>query len=60
CDLAARSVIDGMASQMGDAGFDIGAMEDLPVEELPAEEPAAAEAAPVEPAAEEQQKAAEA
>ncbi|MEM6354428.1 MAG: 30S ribosomal protein S2 [Pseudomonadota bacterium] len=60
CDLAARSVIDGMASQMGDAGFDIGAMEDLPVEELPAEEPAAAEAAPVEPAVEEQQKAAEA
>ncbi|MEL6767588.1 MAG: 30S ribosomal protein S2 [Pseudomonadota bacterium] len=61
CDLAARSVIDGMASQMGDAGFDLGEMEDLPVEELPAEEAApAAEAEAVEPAAEEQQKAAEA
>ncbi|MEL7172354.1 MAG: 30S ribosomal protein S2 [Pseudomonadota bacterium] len=61
CDLAARSVIDGMASQMGDAGFDLGEMEDLPLEELPAEEAApVAEGAAVEPAAEEQQKAAEA
>ncbi|MEM8820937.1 MAG: 30S ribosomal protein S2 [Pseudomonadota bacterium] len=65
CDLAARSVIDGMASQMGDAGFDIGAMEELPEEVLPEEAPpeAVAEAPasePVEPAAEEAQKAAEA
>ncbi|MEM7499159.1 MAG: 30S ribosomal protein S2 [Pseudomonadota bacterium] len=61
CDLAARSVIDGMASQMGDAGFDIGAMEEPTVEELPAEAaPAPAADAPApEPAAEEQQKAAE-
>ncbi|MEO1276171.1 MAG: 30S ribosomal protein S2, partial [Pseudomonadota bacterium] len=59
CDLAARSVIDGMASQMGDAGFDLGEMEDLPLEELPAEEAApVAEGEAVEPAAEEQQKAA--
>ncbi|MEM6423451.1 MAG: 30S ribosomal protein S2, partial [Pseudomonadota bacterium] len=37
CDLAARAAIDGMASQMGDAGFDLGELEDLPVEELPPE-----------------------
>jgi len=33
CDLAARAVIDGMASQMGAAGYDLGEMEDLPIEE---------------------------
>jgi small subunit ribosomal protein S2 len=33
CDLVARAVIDGMASQMGAAGFDLGELEDLPVEE---------------------------
>ncbi|MEM9140927.1 MAG: 30S ribosomal protein S2, partial [Pseudomonadota bacterium] len=33
CDLAARSVIDGMASQLGAAGFDLGELEDAPVEE---------------------------
>ena len=33
CDLAARAVIDGMASQMGAAGYDLGEMEDLPLEE---------------------------
>jgi len=34
CDLAARAVIDGMASQLDAAGFDLGELEDLPVEEL--------------------------
>ncbi len=52
CDLVARAALDGMASQLGDAGVDIGAMEDAPVEEVVAEE-APAEAAPVEAAAEE-------
>ncbi|GMG81362.1 30S ribosomal protein S2 [Paralimibaculum aggregatum] len=33
CDLTARAVIDGMASQMGAAGFDLGELEDLPMEE---------------------------
>ena len=33
CDLAARAVIDGMASQLGAAGFDLGELEDLPKEE---------------------------
>ncbi|MEM6488538.1 MAG: 30S ribosomal protein S2, partial [Pseudomonadota bacterium] len=37
CDLAARACIDGMASQMGEAGFDLGELEDAPVEDLPAE-----------------------
>ncbi|MEM9140959.1 MAG: 30S ribosomal protein S2, partial [Pseudomonadota bacterium] len=56
------SVIDGMASQLGAAGFDLGELEDAPVEEAladpgeavdpPAEE-AVAEEAPAEPAAEE-------
>jgi len=41
CDLAARAVIDGMASQMGAAGYDLGEMEDLPVEEALPEGPAA-------------------
>ncbi|MBK0400179.1 30S ribosomal protein S2 [Limibaculum sp. M0105] len=36
CDLAARAVIDGMASQLDAAGFDLGELEDLPVEELDA------------------------
>ena len=33
-DLAARAVIDGMASQLGAAGFDLGELEDAPVEDL--------------------------
>ncbi len=33
CDLAARSVIDGMAKQLGAAGFDLGELEEAPVEE---------------------------
>jgi len=49
CDLAARAVIDGMASQMGEAGFDLGEMEELPEEEALAEEAGATpEAGPAE------------
>ncbi|PZQ49274.1 MAG: 30S ribosomal protein S2 [Rhodovulum sulfidophilum] len=43
CDLIARAALDGMTSQMGAAGIDIGAMEEAPVEEF-AEEPHPAEA----------------
>jgi small subunit ribosomal protein S2 len=43
CDLAARAVIDGMASQLDAAGFDLGSLEDLPAEELDAAEGATAE-----------------
>ncbi len=46
CDLAARSVIDGMASQLDAAGFDLGELEDLPVEEAVAEEEVAPEETP--------------
>lgn len=35
CDLAARAALDGMSAQLGAAGVDIGATEDL-VEDLPA------------------------
>ncbi len=49
CDLTARAVIDGMASQMGAAGFDLGELEDVPMEEIGAEEdPGAAENPPAE------------
>ena len=41
CDLAARAVIDGMAKQLGAAGFDLGELEDAPVEEAVADEAAA-------------------
>jgi len=37
CDLAARAVLDGMSAQMGAAGIDIGAMEEVAVEEALAE-----------------------
>jgi small subunit ribosomal protein S2 len=54
CDLIARAALDGMAAQLGEAGFDLGELEDAPVEEGfetdPAAEPAAETAA--EPAAE--------
>ena len=33
CDLIARAALDGMAEQMGSAGIDLGAMEEVPVEE---------------------------
>jgi len=44
CDLAARSVIDGMATQLGAAGFDLGELEDAPVDEALAAEAGEAEA----------------
>ncbi len=37
CDLAARAALDGMTAQLGDAGVDIGAFEEAPVEEAVAE-----------------------
>ncbi|HEU0220734.1 MAG TPA: 30S ribosomal protein S2 [Paracoccaceae bacterium] len=38
CELVARAALDGMAAQMGQAGFDIGALEEAPLEEhLPPE-----------------------
>ncbi|MEM0989235.1 MAG: 30S ribosomal protein S2 [Pseudomonadota bacterium] len=54
CDLAARAVIDGMASQLDAAGFDLGELEDVPVEEAlaedaPGEDPGAAAEPPAEP-----------
>lgn len=49
CDLASRAALDGMAAAMGESGFDIGEMEDLPEEEFAAEEGAAE--APAEEAA---------
>ena len=53
-DLAARAALDGMTSQLGAAGFDLGELEDAPIEEaVAAEVEAAATAdAPVEAAAE--------
>ena len=62
CDLAARAALEGMAAQLGEAGFDLGELEDAPAEEFdgegeaPAElseEDAAAAAAAEAPAAEE-------
>ena len=53
CDLAARAVIDGMASQLGAAGFDLGELEEIPVEEALEADPGEAIDPPVEPAAEE-------
>lgn len=34
CDLAARAALDGMSAQLGAAGVDLGALEDVPAEEL--------------------------
>lgn len=42
CDLASRAALDGMSAQLGAAGVDLGAVEELS-EEIVAEEPAAAE-----------------
>ncbi|MFK7945033.1 MAG: 30S ribosomal protein S2, partial [Paracoccaceae bacterium] len=50
CDLAARAVVDGMASQLGAAGFDLGELEEAPVEEALAVDPGAAENPAEEPA----------
>ena len=44
CDLASRAALDGMSAQLGAAGVDLGAMEEL-AEEALAEEAAAEEAA---------------
>ena len=38
CDLASRAALDGMAAAMGESGFDLGEMEDLPEEEFAAED----------------------
>ena len=46
CDLAARAVIDGMATQLDAAGFDLGELEEVPMEESLAED--APEAQPAE------------
>ncbi len=45
CDLAARAALDGMSVQLGEAGIDLGEMEEAPVEEAVAEEAAPAEEA---------------
>ena len=37
CDLVARAALDGMSAQLGAAGVDLGAMEQLPAEEALAE-----------------------
>lgn len=51
CDLVARAALDGMAAQLGEAGFDLGELEDAPMEEaLEAEEAPAEEAAAETPA----------
>ncbi|MEM7424286.1 MAG: 30S ribosomal protein S2 [Pseudomonadota bacterium] len=54
CDLAARAVIDGMASQLDAAGFDLGELEDLPMENALEGDPGEAVDPPMEelPAAE--------
>ena len=46
CDLAADAALDGMAAQMGAAGFDIGAAEEPMVEDVVAEQAPAAEETP--------------
>jgi len=33
CDLVSRAALDGMSAQLGAAGVDMGALENLPVEE---------------------------
>jgi small subunit ribosomal protein S2 len=50
CDLAARAVIDGMTSQLGAAGFDLGELEEVPGEEALEADPGAAEEPPAEEA----------
>lgn len=54
CDLASRSVLDGMSAQLGAAGVDLGAMDDTPAEEALIEDTsraaASAEAEAVAPA----------
>ena len=50
CDLAARAVIDGMATQLGAAGFDLGELEEVPLDEALEGGEAAAEQAEAEAA----------
>ncbi len=38
CDLAARAALEGMSAQMGAAGIDIGALEEVPAEDALAED----------------------
>lgn len=45
CDLAARAVIEGMAKQLDAAGFDLGELEDLPLEDALDEEGEGSDAA---------------
>ncbi|MGD1870667.1 MAG: 30S ribosomal protein S2, partial [Neomegalonema sp.] len=54
CDLVARAALDGMSAQLGQAGIDIGEMEEAPVEEALTEEatPEAATETPAEAPAE--------
>ncbi|MEL6236689.1 MAG: 30S ribosomal protein S2 [Pseudomonadota bacterium] len=40
CDLVARAALDGMAAQMGEAGFDLGEMDEAPLEPVLEAEPA--------------------
>ena len=35
CDLACRAALEGMSAQLGAAGVDLGAMEDIATEEIP-------------------------
>ncbi len=51
CDLVAMAAIDGMAAQLGDAGVDIGELEEAPEEALSEAAAETAEAAPTEEAA---------
>ena len=44
CDLASDAALDGMAAQMGAAGFDLGEIEEPMVDDLPAQETPAEEA----------------
>ncbi len=48
CDLAARAALDGMSAQLGAAGIDMGAMEELAESEFAAENAGTTEAAAAE------------
>ena len=48
CDLAARAALDGMSTQLGAAGVDLGAMDDAPVRRCATEKLHAVEAVAVE------------
>ncbi len=39
CDLVARAALEGMSAQLGAAGVDLGAMEQLPSEDALDDEP---------------------